>query len=312
MNKQPDIVCFGEPLLEFTEVSGAKGESLYKRGFGGDTSNTSIAAARQGASVGYFTALSDDDFGEAFIHLWKAEGVDASRVIRNSEANTGVYYVFPHPEGRNFAYFRAGSAASRVTSKDLPDDYISNAKILHVSGISQAISLNACDAVFQAMAIASENGTTVSYDSNLRLQLWPLSRARAVIHEAMSLCNIAFPSLDDSLVLTGLDEPDKIADFYLSKGASIVVLKMGAKGSLIATRGRRERKPAWVCEPVDSTGAGDTFGGAFLAEYLVHGDPFRAAEYANVAAALTTTGMGAVAPIPNRQRIETLIAESPK
>ena len=158
------------------------------------------------------------------------------------------------------------------------------------------------------MAVARENGVKVSYDSNLRLKLWPLARARAVIHEAMSQCNIAFPSLDDSEHLTGLTNPDAVADFYLSLGAALVVLKMGKDGSMVATGERRERKAPKKCEPVDSTGAGDTFDGAFLAKYLEHGDPFRAAEYANAAAALTTMGMGAVTPIPTRKKVEAFVA----
>jgi 2-dehydro-3-deoxygluconokinase len=310
MNAPPALVCIGEPLVEFTEAPGPGGEPVYLRGFGGDTSNTAIAAARQGALVGYLTAVSDDAFGDGFMRLWKQEGVDASRVRRDPKASIGLYYVFPQSEGRHFVYFRAGSAASLLGPEDVPEDYVKAAEILHVSGISQAISASACDAVFRAMAVARENRVRVSYDSNLRLTLWPLARARAVIHEAMRQCDIALPSLDDSERLTGLSDPDAVADFYLSLGAEVVALKMGARGSLVAAAGRRARNPAIPCEPIDSTGAGDTFDGAFLAEYLAHGDPFRAARYANAAAALSTTGLGAVAPIPTRQRVEAFIAET--
>lgn len=305
---QPDIVCFGEPLLEFTEVTGDDGQPVYIRGFGGDTSNAAIAAARQGARAGYLTAISADHFGEAFMELWSEAGVDTSRVLRNTEANIGVYYVFPSPAGRDFAYFRAGSAASLMGPRDIPEDYIQSAKVLHVSGISQAISTTACDAVFHAIEVARAAGVAVSYDSNLRLKLWPLARARAVVHQAMATCDIAFPSLDDSRHLTGLTEPDAVADFYLSLGVKLVALKMGAEGCFVANAERREHKAPLPCEPIDATGAGDTFDGAFLAEYIAHGDPFRAAEYANAAAALTTTAMGAVTPIPIRERVEAFIA----
>jgi len=307
---QPDIICLGEPLLEFTEVPGPDGEPVYVRGFGGDTSNCAIAAARQGSRVGYLTAVSADDFGEAFLSLWAAEGVDTSRVIRNPEANTGVYYVFPSPSGRNFAYFRAGSAASRMGPADIPRDYLAGARVLHVSGISQAISTSACDAVFEAMAMARTAGVRVAYDSNLRLKLWPLSRARAIIHEAMGQCDIAFPSLDDSEYLTGLTDPDAVADFYLGLGASLVALKLGAEGAMVATAESRTRVPAWPCSPVDATGAGDAFAGAFLTEWLNTGDPVDAARYANAVAALTTTGMGAVTPIPRRNDVESFINKS--
>lgn len=296
---QPDIICFGEPLLEFTETP----DGRYLRGFGGDTSNAVIAAARQGASTGYFTALSDDDFGAAFMGLWTDEEVDSSQVIRNGKANTGVYYIFPSPSGRNFAYFRAGSAASLITPEDVPEAYIRGAKVLHVSGISQAISDNACDAVFHAMDVARKAGVLVSYDSNLRLKLWPVARARAIISESMRQCDLAFPSLDDTEALTGLTDPDVIADQHLEAGAKIVALKMGAEGCFVATPDERRAFAPIKVEPIDATGAGDTFVGAFLAEYIAHGDPFRAAVYANAAAALTTTGMGAVTPIPSREQV---------
>ncbi len=300
---QPEIICLGEPLLEFTEVPGPEGEPVYIRGFGGDTSNCAIAAARQGASVGYMSAISADDFGDAFIKLWKDEGIDTSRVIRRRDANTGVYYVFPSPDGRNFAYFRAGSAASLMGPGDIASDYVSGAKVLHVSAISQAISASACDAVFHAMDIARTAGVKVAYDSNLRLKLWPLSRAKAITHEAMARCDIAFPSMDDSQNLTGLTDPDAVADFYLGLGAGIVALKMGAKGCIAATGQERVRIKQRHVDPIDATGAGDAFDGAFLAEYLRCTDAFSAADYANAAAALTTTGMGAVAPIPRAAEV---------
>ncbi|MBL6930871.1 MAG: sugar kinase [Rhodospirillales bacterium] len=304
---QPEIICLGEPLLEFTEVTGPDGEPVYIRGFGGDTSNCAIAAARQGASVGYLTAVSADDFGDAFMKLWKDEGIDTSRVIRNPDANTGVYYVFPSPDGRNFAYFREGSAASRVGPADIAEDYIKGAKVLHVSGISQAISTSACDAVFHAMDIARTSGVKIAYDSNLRLKLWPLSRAKAIIHESISRCDIAFPSMDDSQHLTGIHDPDAVADFYLNLGAPLVALKLGKDGALIADGERRTRIPPYKVTAVDATGAGDTFDGAFLAEYLKHGDEILAARFACAAAALTTTGLGAVDPIPRRSDVETIM-----
>jgi 2-dehydro-3-deoxygluconokinase len=107
-----------------------------------------IAAARQGARAGYLTALGDDAFGEMFFDLWRSEGVDASRVIRDKDAPTGIYFVTHGPNGHVFSYRRAGSAASRMTPEALPVDYISQSKFLHVSGISQAISGTCCDTVF--------------------------------------------------------------------------------------------------------------------------------------------------------------------
>ncbi len=301
---QPDIVCLGEPMLEFNQQP----DGRYLAGHGGDTSNTAIAAARQGARVGYLTQLGADAFGDSFMTLWAAEGVDVSRVERRSDAHTGIYFVSHGDTGHVFSYMRAGSAASRMTPDDVPTDYIASARILHVSGISQAISDTATDAVFRAIEIARDAGVMVSYDTNLRLKLWSLQRARAIIHAAMRDCDIALPGREDAEQLTGLGDPDAIADFYLGLGAGIVALTLGADGTLVATPTVRRRVPARPVRPVDATAAGDTFDGAFLAELVAGRDPFAAAEYANAAAALSTQGYGAVAPMPRREAVEAFMA----
>jgi 2-dehydro-3-deoxygluconokinase len=296
-----DIISIGEPLFELNQ---GRGEAVFRPGHGGDTSNAAIAAARQGASVAYVTAIGADQFGDDFLALWKKEGVDTSAVRRSPVAHTGLYFVTHGPDGHVFSYMRAGSAASRMTPEDMPADAIRSAKIVHASGISQAISSSAADAVFHALRLARAAGVLVSYDTNLRLRLWPLDRARAVIHAAAGLADILRPSLDDARQLTGLDDPDRIIDFYLSVGPSIVAMTLGDSGAIIATREKRERLPARAAQLVDATGAGDMFTGAFLAEYLLTSDAFAAGHYANVAAALSTEGYGAVAPMPRRAMVE--------
>lgn len=304
-----DILAIGEPLMEFAETERA-GERLYLPGFGGDTANVAVAAARQGARVGYMTALGDDDFGRAFLDLWDREEIDRSRVIVRQGARTGIYFIGYGPEGHAFTYHRHDSAAARMSPAEMPLDLVAKSRLLHVSGISQAVSLSAADAVFAALAQARASATLVSYDTNLRPALWPLDRARAVIHAAIACADIARPGLDDARMLTGLTSPDEIADFYLGLGCRIVALTLGREGVLIATPDRRGRVPAPQVEAVDASGAGDAFGGAFLAEWLAHGDPFRAAVYANAAAALKTLGQGAIAPIPHRPQVEAFMAEA--
>jgi 2-dehydro-3-deoxygluconokinase len=300
-----DLLALGEALVELNQP---KDGAPFVQGFGGDTSNAMIAAARLGADAAYFTAVGADRFGQALTELWLNEGVDASRIVVNGSAHTGLYFVTHGPQGHEFSYMRAGSAASRMSEADLPDGRIRAAKILHVSGISQAISSSAADAVFAAIDIAREAKRLVSYDPNFRLKLWPLRRARAIIHEAMRSCDIALPGLDDAEALTGLREPDAIASFYLELGARAVVVKMGRGGALAATANERERIYPHPVKAIDATAAGDCFDGAFLAEYVQGGDPFAAARFANVAAALSTLGYGAVAPLPRRADVEAAIS----
>lgn len=304
--KTIDILTIGEPLVEFAEVERA-GERLYLPGHGGDVSNTAVAAARQGAKAAIFTALGSDSFGVDFLKLWDREGVDRSSVLVRPEGRTGAYFISYGEDGHVFSYARAGSAASLVQVNELPLRQIASSRILHASGISQAISDSCADAVFAAIRHARESGTTISYDTNLRLRLWPLDRARAVIHGAVALSDIALPGLDDAQQLTGLERPEDICGFYLSLGCRVVALTMGKSGTMVAVGERREVMPARPVEAVDATGAGDTFDGAFLSEWLVDGDPFRAAAYANAAAALSTLGRGAVAPMPTRAETEAFM-----
>jgi len=295
----PDILCLGEPMLEFNQQQ----DGRYLPGHGGDTSNCAIAAARQGAKVGYVTHIGDDSFGRSFLDLWTREGVDTSTVRSVDDAHTGIYFVTHGPDGHEFSYFRAGSASSRMMPGDLPVPALQAAQVLHVSGISQAISDSAADTVFSAIEAVKAAGGRVSYDTNLRLKLWPLGRARAIIHSAMAMSDIALPGLDDARQLTGLQEPDAIADFYLGLGPTIVALTLGAEGTLVATPDDRRRIGGRQVEAVDATAAGDTFDGAFLARVVAGDDVFEAARYANAAAALSTQGFGAVAPMPRRDAV---------
>jgi len=305
-----EILAMGEAMVEFNATGPAEEGSRFLMGFGGDTSNAAIAAARQGATAGYLSALGEDFLGDALAALWRREGVDATHVKREPKAPTGVYFVTHGPAGHSFTYCRTGSAASRLSPADVPEPAIAEAKVLHVSAISQAISASAEAAVDHAISCARRHGVTVSYDTNLRLKLWPLEEARECIHATLAKADIALPSLEDARLLTGLEEPGVIVDFYLALGTPLVALKLGGAGALVATRDRRRHLPGHKVAAVDATGAGDTFAGAFLARLVAGDDPLRAAAYANAAAALSTTGYGAVAPIPSRAEVRRLLAES--
>jgi 2-dehydro-3-deoxygluconokinase len=298
----PEILALGEPMVEFNQT-GEGGGRLYLQGFGGDTSNAAIAAARQGARVGYVSAVGADVYGRMLRDLWRSEGVDDASVRTDAEAFTAVYFVTHDAGGHHFSFFRQGSAASRMTPQDLPRERIAAARILHLSGISAAISQSACDTCFAAVDMAKAAGVQVSFDTNLRLKLWPLERARAVMRELIARCDICLPSLEDVQAISGLADPDALVDFCLQLGAKTVALKLGAQGALVTDGVQRWRLPPHRCTPVDATGAGDTFGGTLLAR-LVAGDGLHAAaRHAVVAAGLSTEGYGAVEPIPRAEQV---------
>lgn len=300
-----DLVCLGEPLVELNQTRPERPELLL--GHGGDTSNCAIAASRLGLRVGYWTRLGADPLGDGFLELWRTEGVDGSRVVRDPAAPTGVYIVTHSPEGHAFTYLRAGSAASRMRPEELPAEWLGASRALHVSAISQAISASACDTVFRAIEIVRAAGGLVAYDTNHRPRLWPAPRARAIVRETARMADILLPGLDDMRALLGLEAADAIVDELLALGPAVVALTLGAQGALVATAERRVRLAPHRVEAVDATGAGDAFDGAFLAEYLATGDPFAAGRFANAAAALATTGFGAVAPLPSRTAVQALL-----
>ena len=298
-----DILALGEPMVEFNQTGEGAGR-MYLQGFGGDTSNAAIAAARQGASVGYISAVGDDVYGQMLRELWDRESVDHSEVRTDAQGFTAVYFVTHDESGHHFSFFRRGSAASRMTPAQLPAQRIAQARVLHLSGISAAISDSACDTCFAAVEIAKAAGVKVCFDTNLRLKLWPLPRARAVMREMIRQSDICLPSYDDVAAISGLKDADALLDWCLDLGAGVVALKLGAEGALLSDGKIRLRIPPHPCKVVDATGAGDTFGGALLAR-LVAGDELEAAgRYATVAAALSTEGYGAVEPIPTAARVQ--------
>ncbi len=305
----PELLAIGEPMLEFSELPPEDdGRKIYLQGYGGDSSNAAVAAARQGARVGYITAVGQDAAGDAFLSLWQREAIDTAGVKRDPLRPTAVYFITHDAGGHRFFYLRKDSAAAHFGPGDLPTEAIAKARMLLASGISLAISASAADAVFAAIEIARRGGGRIAIDTNYRPALWPPARAAAVIHAAIAKADIALPSHDDATALTGLTEPDAILEFYLRLGPSIVVLKRGQEGAILAAGRERITLPGLAVRALDATGAGDVFAGAFLARLLQADSPADAARYATAAAALSTTGYGAVAPIPRPEAVRAELA----
>ncbi len=193
-----------------------------------------------------------------------------------------------------FSYLRAGSAASRMTPADLPARLVERARFVHASGISLAISASACDTVLAAFEAARAGGAKVSFDSNLRLKLWPLARAKAMIATAAGMADYFFPSIEDARALTGIENADALVDWAHGLGARHVFLKLGPEGVIVSDGARRERLAGHRVDAVDATGAGDCFAGSALARI-----------------ALATTGFGAVAPLPRPDMVRAQLAAAP-
>jgi 2-dehydro-3-deoxygluconokinase len=310
-SKTLDIVALGEAMVEFNQTPGQAPDEapMYLQGFGGDTSNAAIAAARAGARVAYLSRLGTDRWGERLMDLWQREKLDITNILRDAQAPTGMYFVSHDAQGHHFSYARAGSAASRMQPTDLAhwQDAIASSQWLHLSGISLAISSSACDTAFAAMQHARNVGTRVALDSNLRLSLWPLARAQACIRQAVALCDLFLPSLEDMTALTDLTQAKDIIDWSHKHGAAQVVLKLGAEGALASDGTQRRSVPGYAVHARDATGAGDCFAGNLLAKLSSGLNLWDATAYANAAAALSVQGIGAVSPLPRHDAVLDLL-----
>jgi 2-dehydro-3-deoxygluconokinase len=304
-----DLIALGEALIEFNQRDPA--QPLFQMGFGGDTSNAVIAAARLGARCAYLTQVGDDSFGEALLALWQREGVATDGVRSVRGAPTGLYFVSHGARGHEFTYRRAGSAASLMTPAQLPRELIAATAQLHVSGISLAISDSACESAFEAMRIARAAGARISFDLNHRPRLWSAARALELTRRVLADCDLFLPSVDEIALLTGIETPQAIIDWAHGQGARAVVLKLGAMGCIVSDGRDVTALPPMRVTPVDATGAGDCFAGACLGLLARGASLVDAARIANIAAALSTQGFGAVDPLPRWAQIQPLLAQMP-
>jgi len=302
MNQHYDVVALGEAMVEFNQIPQGDGR-MYLQGFGGDTSNTTIAAARQGARCAYVSLVGNDALGDMCLALWKTEGVDVSAVQVRDDAPTGVYFVRHDADGHHFSYLRRGSAASRIQPGDLPPELIGNTQYLHVTGISQAISSSALQTVGAAINMARAAGARVSYDPNLRFALWSLEDARPTVIQTIASTDEFLPGQEELAKLSGLQAPEDLVAWAHQQGAKVVVMKMGVQGALASDGRTMQKIAAFPVKAVDATGAGDCFNGAYLARRARGEDVFTSARWAVASAALSTQGYGAVAPLPTEARV---------
>lgn len=302
-----DVVSLGEPLYELNRQP----DGRYLAGFGGDTLNVCVAASRLGSRAAYVTRLGPDIFADEIRDLMTREGIGQSGVVADAGAPTGLYFVTHGPHGHVFTYRRKGSAASLMTPADLRPELIASARFFHASGISQAISASAAETVAAAMAMARAAGVSISFDTNFRSRLWTAEAARPVIEKAARAASILKTSAEDCAALLGLSAPSDIARHFLALGSAAVIVTLGRDGVFFASSEASEHVAGLTVAAVDATGAGDAFTGALLSAHA-RGLPLaEAVRFANAAAALSTQGYGAIAPLPTRSAVEAVLRNGP-
>ena len=296
MNKEFDVITFGESMVLFSP--GEKGPlrhiHQFSKSIAGAESNVAIALARLGNHIGWFSKLGDDEFGRYIEFMVRGEGIDVSRIIRDENHQTGLLFkeLFEHVNP-NVYYYRKDSAASYLQPEDLDEEYLCKAKILHITGITPAISISARKTVFKAIEIVKKTGGIISFDPNIRLKVWSEEQAREVLLSLCEKADILFPGIDEGELLLGMTDPDAIIDKFHEMGVSIIALKLGKKGCLVSDAKERNYVKGYRVEKIeDSVGAGDGFAAGFLSSYLKGLSVKECGDYANGVGAMATLVRG--------------------
>jgi 2-dehydro-3-deoxygluconokinase len=301
----PDMLSIGESMIELFSEEPMDTAETFTRSVAGDSLNIIVAASRLGTNTGYITKLGNDPFEAYLLDTFTSEGIDTTHVLSSNGFNA-VHFVTVRPDGdREFVYYRAGSSPSTIKPEELNPEYISNAKMMHCSGIAQAISPSSRATVLAAAQIAHLNGVPVSYDPNYRHQLWNPSEAREAMEELMPYVDIFLPSAPaDSKVLFETEDPEKVIQESNRRGVETVVVTLGEDGALIGAENEVIQLDPMPAGPViATTGAGDSFKGGFIHGFLEGKTIAESALIGNVCAGITITGRGALNPMPYRKKV---------
>jgi 2-dehydro-3-deoxygluconokinase len=269
-----DCVTLGEAMvLLAAEDPGPLEQALHftKRTAGAET-NVAVGLARLGLRVGWQSRLGGDSMGRFLLAEFAREGIDVSHVVCQAAQRTGFMFKGRRDDGGDPAieYHRSGSAASQLRPEDLDAAWLASARHLHVTGVFPALNTNTLAATRQAIAVMRAAGRTVSFDPNLRPALWPSAALmRETLNDLASRCDWVLPGLDEGRQLTGQSTPERIAAFYRERGATLVVVKLGAEGAWYHGLEGRGAVPAVpVPQVVDTVGAGDGFAVGLISALL--------------------------------------------
>ncbi|OCB00042.1 sugar kinase [Clostridium beijerinckii] len=309
-----DVLTFGESMVVFSpNINGPlRHVHTFSKSLGGAESNVATALAKLNHSAGWFSKVSDDEFGRFVISSIKAEGVDTSRVIIDKERPTGLLFKERYQRSNpNVYYYRKNSAASSLSPEDIDEEYIKQAKILHITGITPALSESCRRAVYRAIEIAKENKILVSFDPNIRLKLWTVDEARKILVDIASKADIVMPGLDEAELLLGLTNKDGVADFFLNKEAKIVAVKLGSEGCYIKDKKEGVKVVGYNVSDLiqDTAGAGDGFAAGFLAGYLEKLSLNEIGQYANGVGAMATLVQGDMEGYPYYDQLMEFIGK---
>ncbi|MFC4061965.1 sugar kinase [Planomonospora corallina] len=301
-----DLVTLGETMALFT----ARRTGLLRHardfdlGVGGAESNVAIGVTRLGLRAAWIGRVGDDEFGALVRSTLAGEQVDVSRTVVDPGAPTGLMIKGRRSAGAvDVRYYRAASAGSRLRPDDLDPALIRSARVLHVTGITPALSASARAAVHAAVAEARAAGVFVSLDVNYRRALWSPDRAASGLRELAAAADAVFATEDEARLLAGdpeLDGPAALARALAGLGPHHVLVKLGARGALAFSDGVVRRGAPYRVTELDPVGAGDAFAAGWLADRLAGADPERCLATACAAGACAVTASGDWESLPRR------------
>lgn len=313
----------GEALIDFIpEVKGQRLKDVpsFTRVAGGAPANVVGAVTRLGIPSKFLTKLGDDPFGDYIIDVLEGAGIDTSNIARDQEGETALAFVSLASDGnRDFKFYRKNSADLRYSVEDIPKDILDDCGMIHFCSVD-LVESPMKEAHKKLIEMAMDRGVKVSFDPNLRFSLWDdLDKLKETVNEFLDYADIIKISDEELEFITG---HTKIADAVpelLSKRAKYVIYTKGKDGAEIYTKDGMVSAPGYCVEVRDTTGAGDSFIGAFLYCLLndevedlenVSEEVLRSyLEFANAYAANTTTKEGALAAMADRNEIEEWMAQ---
>lgn len=266
----PYVLTFGETmaLMRADQTGPLAHASTLSLGIGGSESNVAVGLQRLGVQAVWCGRVGADSLGQLVEREIRAEGIDVRTAVDPS-APTGLMIKERRtPATQRVSYYRAGSAGSRISPDDVGRQLIARASLLHLSGITPALSSQAESTLRYAIGAARDAGVPVSFDLNYRANLWSREAAGRVYRDIIPLADIVFAGDDEAAIAVGDAEPEELARRIAAMGPGEAVIKLGAEGAVALVNGELFRQAAVAVEAVDTVGAGDAFVAGYLAEYL--------------------------------------------
>lgn len=302
----PDVVTLGEAmaLLVGADDAPLARQGSFRLSVAGAESNVAVGVARLGGASRWIGRIGNDGLGDAVVRTLRAEGVDVRGVV-DPRAPTGVL-IRDHHASRPIEvdYRRTRSAGSRLGPGDVTDEHLRDARVLHVTGITAALSESARAAAVHACDVARDAGVPVSFDPNLRLKLWSSDAARAATRDLARRSRVVLAGARESQLISGATTLEAIAEWYFACGAEQVVIKDGVAGSWASDGGQVVRQEAFPARLVDPVGAGDAFAAAYLLQWT-RGKPLaECLRAASAAGAIAVESIGDLSGLPSLPALE--------